>query len=175
MDKVKETTQINHTNNREWEKQGPEWRAHTELDEKQWLKFKILFFKMGGVGGLDEKQWLKSKIVFLKIRGRPGEAEEWSREKHRQMEIVGNVSDPDEFTGIHYIKNMNKREGRTKPNDDHMSWIKDYSRSTFLHPSPTTNKEVGVPYEQALRSSSLKGQQTCNRIVDLTAIRELQR
>lgn len=28
------------------------------------------------------------------------------------MEVVGNVSDLDEFAGIHYIKNMNKRAMR---------------------------------------------------------------
>ena len=48
--------------------------------------------------------------------------EEWSREKRREMEIVGNVSDADAFTGIHYIKNMNKQQSHRKPNDHHVSW-----------------------------------------------------
>ena len=41
---------------------------------------------------------------------------------------------------------------------------KDDGRSASLHPSPITNKEKGVPDEQTIkRSSSLEGQQTCNR------------
>lgn len=54
--------------------------------------------------------------------GEGGEAEEWSREKHRQTETVGNVSDTDAFTGIHYIKNMNKQQSHRQPNDHHVSW-----------------------------------------------------
>lgn len=72
MDKAKATTQINHTNNREWEKQGPEWRAHTELDEKQWLKFKTLFLKMGGVGGTSWEAMIKVQDSILKNEGCTG-------------------------------------------------------------------------------------------------------
>ena len=52
---------------------------------------------------------------------------------------------------------------------------KDYGRSASLHPSSITNKEKGVPYEQTIkRSSSLKGQQMCHGIINLTTIRERQ-
>lgn len=63
-----------------------------------------------------------------------------------------------------------------KPNDENVSWIKDYDQSTSLQLSPTTtNEEAGyIMNRQLTEVAAWNTQRKCGKMFNLTAMKETQ-